>query len=415
LLCSVPFLFAFQTVIIKGTQVYDAELGGWKELSMLDIGQMSGRAGRPQHDILGESIILTSHRELHYYLSLLNEQLPVESQFIAKLADNLNAEVVLGTISSVREAVTWLGYTYLYVRMLRKPSLYGISPEMAQEDPYLEQRRLDLIHSAATILDRNHLIKYDKRTGSLLSTDLGRVASNYYITHQSLAAFNETLKPTLSDIELFRIFSLSSEFKHISVREEEKIELAKLIDKVPIPIKESMEEPSAKVNALLQAYISRLSLEGFALMADMVYITQSASRICRALFEITLRRGWAGASMKCLNLCKMLDHRMWSAQTPLRQFEGKIPLDILKRIESKEISFEQLYDMESPALGELVRFPKMGATIKKCLHWIPRLELAGAVQPITRSTLRVELTLTPDFQFDQTVHGNAEPFWVVAP
>ncbi len=29
-----------------------------------------------------------------------------------------------------------------------------------------------------------------------------------------------------------------------------------------------------KVNVLLQAYISQLKLEGFALMSDMVYVTQ---------------------------------------------------------------------------------------------------------------------------------------------
>lgn len=105
---------------------------------------------------------------------------------------------------------------------------------------------------------------------------------------------------------------------------------------------------------------------------------------------------------------------MWSAQSPLRQFEGtKIPSDILKRLESKDLTFEQLYDLEAPAIGELVRFPKMGAVIKKCIHQIPRLELQGAVQPITRSTLRVELTITPDFQFDPAVHGNAEPFHVI--
>ena len=43
-------------------------------------------------------ILITSHSELQYYLSLLNQQLPVESQYIAKLVDNLNAELVLGTI-----------------------------------------------------------------------------------------------------------------------------------------------------------------------------------------------------------------------------------------------------------------------------------------------------------------------------
>lgn len=78
-------------------------------------------------------------------------------------------------------------------------------------------------------------------------TELGRIASHYYITHESMSTYNQLLKPTLSDIELFRVFSLSSEFKNVSVREEEKLELAKLLERVPIPIKESMEEPSAKV------------------------------------------------------------------------------------------------------------------------------------------------------------------------
>lgn len=50
-----------------------------------------------------------------------------------------------------------------------------------------------------------------------------------------------------------------------------------LLDRVPIPIKESIEEPSAKVNVLLQAFISHLKLEGFALVSDMVYITQVSS------------------------------------------------------------------------------------------------------------------------------------------
>lgn len=103
------------------------------------------------------------------------------------------------------------------------------------------------------------------------------------------------------------------------VREEEKMELQKLADRVPIPIKESIEEPTAKVNVLLQSYISQLKLDGFALLADMVYITQSAGRLFRALFEIVLRRGWASLTLKCLNLCKMIDKRMWGSMIPLRQ------------------------------------------------------------------------------------------------
>lgn len=111
---------------------------------------------------------------------------------------------------------------------------------------------------------------------------------------------------------------------------------------------------------LLQAYISQLKLEGFALMADMVYVTQvslfffftsiylldlcicmrkypviaqsqhikffidqldsnlcvcvcffqSAGRLMRAIFEIVLNRGWAQLTDKTMNLCKMVDKRM---------------------------------------------------------------------------------------------------------
>ena len=101
------------TVIIKGTQIYNPEKGRWVELSPQDVLQMLGRAGRPQYDTFGEGIIITNHAELQYYLSLLNQQLPIESQFVSKLADNLNAEIVLGTIRNRDEAVQWLGYTYL--------------------------------------------------------------------------------------------------------------------------------------------------------------------------------------------------------------------------------------------------------------------------------------------------------------
>ncbi|MCE0481734.1 hypothetical protein HAX54_039729 [Datura stramonium] len=91
-----PGVSIYATVIIKGTQIYNPEKGAWTELSPLDVMQMLGRAGRPQYDTYGEGIIITGQSELKYYLSLMNQQLPVESQFISKLADQLNAEVVLG-------------------------------------------------------------------------------------------------------------------------------------------------------------------------------------------------------------------------------------------------------------------------------------------------------------------------------
>jgi pre-mRNA-splicing helicase BRR2 len=64
--------------------------------------------------------------------------------------------------------------------------------------------------------------------------------------------------------------------------------LAKLLERVPIPVKESVEEPAAKINVLLQAYISQLKLDGFVLVADMVFVQQSAGRWVLSSFRIIL-------------------------------------------------------------------------------------------------------------------------------
>ncbi|KAK2740376.1 DEIH-box ATPase [Myotisia sp. PD_48] len=399
------------TVIIKGTQVYSPEKGSWVELSPQDVLQMLGRAGRPQFDSFGEGIIITTQGELQYYLSLLNQQLPIESQLMSKLADNLNAEVVLGNIRTREEGVEWLGYTYLFIRMLRSPGLYSVGAEYENDDT-LEQRRVDLIHSAATILEKCNLVKYDKKTGKLQSTELGRIASHYYISHTSMLTYSQHLQPMISTIDLFRLFSLSEEFKYIPVRQDEKLELAKLLSRVPIPVKESIEESNAKINVLLQAFISRLKLDGLALMADMVYVTQSAGRILRAIFEITLRKGWSSVAKTALDLCKMAEKRMWPTMSPLRQFPT-CPRDILQKTERIDVPWASYFDLDPPRMGELLGVPKAGRIVCDLVSKFPRLELQAQVQPMTRSMLRVELTITPNFTWDDSLHGNAESFWIL--
>ena len=401
------------TVVIKGTQIYSPEKGSWVELSPQDVLQMLGRAGRPQYDTFGEGIIITTQTEMQYYLSLMNQQLPIESQFVSKLADNLNAEIVLGNVRSRDEAVDWLGYTYLFVRMLRSPGLYSVGAEY-EEDDALEQKRVDLIHSAATVLEKSSLVKYDKKSGKLQATELGRIASHYYITHTSMLTYNHHIQPMITPIEMFRVFALSDEFKYIPVRQDEKLELAKLLGRVPVPVKETIEEPHCKINVLLQAYISRLKLEGLALMADLVYVTQSAGRILRAIFEICLKKGWASVAKTALDLCKMAERRMWPTMTPLRQFPPTMcSRDIITKTEKIDVPWSSYFDLDPPRMGELLGMPKAGKTVCNLVQKFPRLEVQAQVQPVTRSMLRVELTITPNFEWDESLHGNAESFWIL--
>jgi activating signal cointegrator complex subunit 3 len=159
-----------------GTELYDSKKGSFVDLSILDVLQIFGRAGRPQFDTNGHGIILTTHEKLQHYLSLLTRQNPIESQFVDHLTDNLNAEIVLGTVSNITEACSWLRYTYLNVRMHQSPITYGINAHMKIMDPNLNSFQRDLIIKAAQELDKAHMIRFEEKNEYLFATDLGRTA-----------------------------------------------------------------------------------------------------------------------------------------------------------------------------------------------------------------------------------------------
>ena len=101
--------------------------------------------------------------------------------------------------------------------MLKQPSLYSVGIDYQQDDAGLIQKRADIAHSAAVILEKCQLIKYERSTGRFQSTELGRIASHYYVTHNSMMTYNQHLRPTMSTLELFRVFALSNEFKLLPV------------------------------------------------------------------------------------------------------------------------------------------------------------------------------------------------------
>lgn len=117
----------------------------------------------------------------------------------------------------------------------------------------------------------------------------------------------------------------------------------------------------------------------------------------------------------------------WSSMSPLRQFK-RMPMEVVMKLEKKEeFAWERLYDLNHTEIGELIRNPKMGKTIHRFVHQFPKLELTTHIQPISRwtlvwewcvslywvsfvrrSSLKVELTITPDFQWDEKVHGHSQ-------
>ncbi|KAJ1667675.1 activating signal cointegrator 1 complex subunit 3 [Coemansia sp. RSA 1813] len=401
-------------VVIKGTQVYDSQKGAFVDLSILDVLQIFGRAGRPQYETNGVGYILTTHDRLAHYVSAITMQHPIESKFASNMIDNLNAEITLGTVTNVNEGVAWLGYTYMFIRMQKNPLVYGLTGDEVGDDPFLGQRRSELIIAAAKELNRLQMIVFDEATGFMAAKDLGRISSAYYLRHQSVEAFNQSMRPRMTEADGIALLCLSKEFDQIRVRNTETKELKKLLATYCCcDVKGGVDSPYGKTSILLQSNISRAFVEDFSLVSDSAYVAQNGARIIRALFEIALSRNWGPAAAVALSLSKSIEKRMWPFEHPLKQFS--LPQDIMRHLENANgvvVDMERLYDMDSGELGALVHNHRYGAKLASFINQVPRLDLSAEIVPITRSVLQVTLTATADFEWNDKVHGTGEAFWV---
>ncbi|KAI1074958.1 Sec63-domain-containing protein [Whalleya microplaca] len=398
-------------VVIKGTQVYSAQDGKFVDLGILDVLQIFGRAGRPQFEDVGIGMICTTVDKLPHYLTAVTEQQPIESKFSSKLVDNLNAEIALGTVTSIPEAVQWIGYSYLFVRMQRSPLAYGIEWAEIRDDPTLVQRRRQLAIQAARTLQKSQMIIFNEITEELRSKDIGRIASQYYIQQPSIQIFNDKMEPQATEADILKMISMSGEFDNVQSRDSEAKELTNLREYVPCDVSGGIDTPQAKTNILLQSYISRAQPEDFALSNDLNYVAQQSGRICRALFMIALNRRWGYQCLVLLTLSKSIEKRIWPFQHPLHQFD--LPKSVLNQIDAKDnSSIEVLRDMDVAEIGSLVHNANAGKKIARIIDNFPTVSVDAEIAPLNRDVLRIKLFITPDFRWNDQMHGTSESFYI---
>ena len=82
-------------VIIKGTDVYDPTKGN-QNISIIDVQQIFGRAGRPQFDSQGCAVLMTDIDKVSLYMGMMNNASYIESKFVGHMKEAMNAEVSLG-------------------------------------------------------------------------------------------------------------------------------------------------------------------------------------------------------------------------------------------------------------------------------------------------------------------------------
>ncbi|XP_027205519.2 activating signal cointegrator 1 complex subunit 3-like [Dermatophagoides pteronyssinus] len=406
------------SVIIRGTEYYDPSQGSFVDIDMLDVMQIFGRAGRPQFDSDGDATIITTYDRLPHYLSMLTNQLPIESKFLKRLVDNLNAEIVLGTVCNIREIVDWLKYTYLYIRMQRNPLEYGLKSIAAHDLGLIIDHLTSLAKISSEQLDRAHMIRYNpEREGTVDATHLGRIASHFYIQYETIVHFNENLRDVMDIGNIFHLMSSASEFHQLRVREEEIEQLQNLWSKCKFMINGDLTSTDTKINILMQSCINRSITECHSLNSDMMYILQNMSRLTRGLFEYVIRRGWPVLSEKFLDISLMFEKQIWNFDTPLYQFESELTRDVLDKLsfihQSKNIQHYDLREMDVNEIAQFIHDKRYAPIVKRLAQTIPYVQIEASVKPITRTILTIYIDVKPDFVWDDKYHGKAaQLYWI---
>ena len=165
--------------------------GETSQYEIADVLTIEGLANRITKGIDGENVapkfvLMCYAPRRDFLMKFLQEPIPVESQLADKLHDELNTEIVVGTIQSKQEVVDWLTWTFMYRRLAPNPNYYNLSGRTPQHiNDFLSQAVEDTVEDLVAA----SCIKVDEETDELESVNFGKIAAFYGISYQTMGSF----------------------------------------------------------------------------------------------------------------------------------------------------------------------------------------------------------------------------------
>lgn len=211
--------------------------------------------------------------------------MPVESALHKVLDDHICAEISAETIKSKQQVMDYLAWTFLYRRLHRNPSYYGLEDgSQSTIDTYLST----LVSKSLEDLQTSRCIEISKN--KLRPTNLGKISSYYYLSHKTIRNFCSKIKST-SDIHvILRLLAEAVEYDELPVRHnEDKINnnLSMLtrykVDDWSLPLGDA----HVKAFLLLQGHLSHLEMPISDYVNDTITVLDSSIRIMQVLSTLT--------------------------------------------------------------------------------------------------------------------------------
>ncbi|XXG59104.1 hypothetical protein AAC387_Pa04g1243 [Persea americana] len=246
-----------------------------------------------------------------YYMKFGHEALPVESHLQHFCHDNLNAEVVVGTIEKKHDAVDYLTWTFLYRKLTQNPNYYGLQ---GVSHSHLSYHLSELVENTLSDLESSKCVAIEEDM-YLSPLNLGMIASYYYISYTTIEQFSEE--------ELIR----------------------RLINHQRLAFENpKCNDPHEKANVLVQAHCCWHTVVG-NLAADQREVLLSANRLLQAMVDVISINGWLGLAFLAMEVSQMVTQGMWECDSMLLQLPHFTKELAKKCKENPGKSIETIFDL----------------------------------------------------------------------
>jgi len=336
-------------VIIMDTKKFDGRENRYVDYPIHDVLQMMGRASRPGVDASGMCVLLTENSKKEYYKKFIYEPLPVESHLDQRMADHMNAEIVMKTIENKQDAVDWLTWTFYYRRLSQNPNYYGIQGVTHQ---HLSDHLSEVVENTVEGLERIGCCSIEDDV-ELAPANLGLIASYYYIRHKTIETFSRCVNENTKRKGLLEILCAASEFDAVPVRSGEEATLRGLAQSLGMKVqKEKLNDPHQKSLLLLTAHFNRTPITT-DLSSDQRFILEHAVRLLKGLVDVLASCAWLTPCLFVMELTQMIVQATTFNVSPLMQLPHMTPALIEK---GKKLKVEDVFDvmnMEEDVRSEL--------------------------------------------------------------
>ena len=276
---------------------------------------MIGRAGRPGFDETGTACVFVSEEKKNFYKKFLYEPFPVESSLQDQIVDHLNAEIASGTLLTRQNCIEYLTWTYFYRRLTKNPAYYKLASTKAEDlNDYLK----GMVNISLSKLTLSGCIEYNSEDETVNATTLGRLASFYYLSHETIQYMNTSLLSEVPISGLIAILANAKEFFGLPVRHNEDVLNESMMHLVPIKVpKHDLENPHVKANLLIQGHIERCPLPITDYFTDTKMVLDQSIRVLQGMIDVAAHKGFLKTTINLIHLMQMIVQGSWLDQSIL--------------------------------------------------------------------------------------------------